>query len=303
MKSKMKSLERADTLAFFAFAAPWILGFVFLTLIPMAASFVMSFSQWNILSPPVWNGADNYRDIFTDPLFYKSVQVTLLYTLFSVPLNIVASIFVAILLNNNLPGMRVFRTLFYLPAIISGVVVALLWLWIYNPDYGIINSVLRLVGIQGPQWVYGQDWALPSLVAMSLWSIGGNMVLYLAGIQSISTELYEAASIDGAGFWARFVKVTLPGISPVILFTLLTGIIGALQTFTQAFVMTEGGPNNATFFYAYYIYNNAFRFRKMGVACAQAWVLFAIIFAITMVSLRVTKGMVHYDSKEGGEIL
>ena len=299
---RKRSLERGNTLAFFAFASPWILGFVFLTLIPMLASLFMSFTEWNILSPPIWNGLDNYRTIFTDKLFYKSVQVTLIYTLFSVPLNIVASVFVAMMLNTNLRGTRVFRTIFYLPAIISGVVIAILWLWIYNPDYGIINGFLRLLGIEGPQWIYGADWALPSLIIMSLWGIGSNMVLYLAGLQGISTEFYEAASIDGAGFWSKFFNITLPGISPVLLFTLLTGIINALQTFTQAFVMTQGGPNNATHFYAYYIYNNAFQWRKMGEACAQAWILFIIIFIITLIALKITRGFIHYDSKEGGEI-
>lgn len=196
-----------------------------------------------------------------------------------------------------------FRTIFYLPAIVSGVVVAIVWLWIYNPDYGIINSFLRIFGIQGPGWVYDENWALPSVVIMSLWGIGSNIVIYLASLQSISTELYEAASIDGANFWNRLIKITLPGMSPVLLFTLLTGIINALQTFTQAFVMMQGGPNNATNFYAYYIYNNAFVWHKMGEACAQAWILFVVIFILTFITLKLTGGHVYYDSKEGGDIL
>ncbi len=302
IKLKMKA-KTADTLWFFVFAAPWILGFIFLTLIPMAISLHISFTDWNILSDPDWVGLVNYKTIFNDSLFYKSMKVTLSYTTLSVPLNIVLSIFVAMLLNNNLRGMKMFRTIFYLPAIVSGVVVAIVWLWIYNPDYGIINSFLRIFGIQGPGWVYDENWALPSVVIMSLWGIGSNIVIYLASLQSISTELYEAASIDGANFWNRLIKITLPGMSPVLLFTLLTGIINALQTFTQAFVMTQGGPNNATNFYAYYIYNNAFVWHKMGEACAQAWILFVVIFILTFITLKLTGGHVYYDSKEGGDIL
>lgn len=303
MKSiKIKSKTK-DTLGFFLFASPWILGFIFLTLIPMGASLYISFTEWNILSDPVWVGLENFKTIFSDPLFYKSLEVTLSYTVLSVPLNIILSIFVAILLNNNLKGMRLFRTIFYLPAIVSGIVVAIVWLWIYNPDYGVINSFLRIFGVQGPGWVYDEKWALPSIVIMSLWGIGSNIVIYLAALQSISTEIYEAAHIDGANFWNRLISITLPGMSPVLLFTLLTGIINALQTFTQAFVMTQGGPNNATNFYAYYIYNNAFVWHKMGEACAQAWILFVIIFILTFVTLKLTNGHVHYDSKEGGDIV
>jgi multiple sugar transport system permease protein len=297
-----RSGKRADTIAFFAFASPWILGFMGLTVIPMFASLAISFTRWNILSSAQWTGFLNYKTIFQDPLFYKSVRVTLLYTVFAVPLVIILSVFVSILLNNNLPGMRGFRTITYLPSVVSGVVVALLWTWVYNPDYGIINSGLAVFGIRGPGWIFDQHWALPSLVIMALWGIGGNMVLYLAGLQGIPTELYEAAHIDGANFFARLFSITIPGISPVLLFTLLTGIISALQTFTQAFVMTQGGPNQSTHFYAYYIYKNAFAYRKMGEACAQAWLLFVIIFIITVWVLGATRGRIYYGSSGGDKV-
>ncbi len=303
MKKGRIESSAMDTFAFFAFAAPWLIGFLFLTVIPMIASLAISFTEWDILTPPKFNGLSNFVTIFSDPLFYKSVSVTITYSVFSVPIGIVLSIFVAMLLNNKLAGMDLFRTIFYLPAIISGVVISIVWLWIYNPDFGILNSFLRLFGIKGPGWIYDENWALPSVIIMSLWNIGANIVLYLAGLQSIPTELYEAAHIDGANFWKRLTKITLPGISPVLLFTLLTGIIGALQTFTQAYVMTKGGPNNATTFYAYYIYNNAFVWHKMGEACAQAWILFIIIFLMTMLSLKASSGHVHYSSKEEGDIL
>lgn len=298
----MKTRTR-DTIAFFLFISPWLIGFVVFTIVPMLASLFISFTDWNILTPPVWSGTKNFQTIFSDPLFYKSIQVTLTYTLFSVPLNIILSIFVAMLLNNALPGMRLFRTIFYLPAIVSGVVISVIWLWIYNPDYGLINGFLAMFGIEGPGWVYDENWALPSLIIMSLWGIGTNIVLYLAGLQSISTEFYEAAHIDGANFWQRLIYITLPSMSPVLLFTTLTGIINSLQTFTQAFVMTDGGPNNATNFYAFYIYNNAFVWRKMGEVCAQAWILFIIIFILTMITLKVSNGHVHYGNKEDGKIV
>ncbi len=301
-KSAMKTRTR-DTIAFFLFISPWLIGFVVFTIVPMLASLFISFTDWNILTPPVWSGTKNFQTIFSDPLFYKSIQVTLTYTLFSVPLNIILSIFVAMLLNNALPGMRLFRTIFYLPAIVSGVVISVIWLWIYNPDYGLINGFLAMFGIEGPGWVYDENWALPSLIIMSLWGIGTNIVLYLAGLQGISTEYYEAAHIDGANFWQRLIYITLPSMSPVLLFTTLTGIINSLQTFTQAFIMTDGGPNNATNFYAFYIYNNAFVWRKMGEACAQAWILFIIIFILTMITLKVSNGHVHYGNKEDGKIV
>lgn len=301
-KDRFKTRTR-DTIAFFLFISPWLIGFVFFTVIPMIASLGISFTEWNILSDPKWIGAGNYQTIFTDPLFYQSVKVTLIYTLFAVPLNIILSIFVAMLLNNTLKGMSLFRTIFYLPAIVSGVVISVVWLWIYNPDYGLINGFLSLFGIEGPGWVYDENWALPSLIIMSLWGIGTNIVLYLAGLQGISTEFYEAAHIDGANFWQRLIYITLPSMNPVLLFTTLTGIINSLQTFTQAFIMTEGGPNNATNFYAFYIYNNAFVWRKMGEACAQAWILFIIIFILTVLTLKVSNGHVHYNSKEEGNIV
>lgn len=292
-----------DTIAFFAFAFPWIFGFVFLTVIPMLASLIMSFTEWDILSSPKWVGLGNFKTIFTDPLFYQSIKVTMTYTLFSVPLSVIISVFIAMLLNNKLHGMDFFRTVFYLPAVISGVVISIVWLWIFNPEFGVINNILKMVGIQGPGWVYDENWAMPSMIIMSLWGIGGNIVIYLAALQSISTELYEAAHIDGAGFWARFKNITVPGISPVLLFTFLTGIINALQTFTQAFVMTSGGPNNSTLFYAFYIYNNAFIWHKMGEACAQAWILFVIIFVLSFISIKLSTRHVHYDAKEGGDII
>lgn len=301
IKSKLSKMERQERRGFFLFISPWLIGFVLFMLVPMCASVYISLTEWNILRAPVFVGLENFKTIFRDPLFYKSVKVTLTYAVFSVPLGVFTSIFVALLLNNKLPGMHVFRTIFYLPAVVSGVVVAIVWLWMYQPEYGIINTLLAKIGIEGPKWIYSESWAMPSLVIMSLWNVGGNIVLYLAALQGVPTEYYEAAQIDGAGWWARFRCITLPGISPTLLFTSLTGIIGAMQTFTQAYVMSSGGPNNATLFYAYYIYNNAFVYRKMGIACAQAWIMFIIIGILTALSLKVSQGHVYYEGNvEGG---
>ena len=268
----------------------------------MLISLGISFTEWNILTPPEWAGWGNYEELASDPLFYKSLQVTFIYTLVTVPLHVVVSIFIAILLNNKLRGMNFFRTIFYMPAVVSGVVVAIVWLWMFNPEFGIFNNLLGMIGIEGPKWIYEEAWALPSLILMSLWNVGGSIVLYLAGLQNISTELYEAAQIDGAGWWAQFFNITIPGISPVLFFTLITGIINALQIFTPAFIMTNGGPNNATNFYAYYIYNNAFRWQKMGMASAQAWILFILIFLISLIAIRVVGKYIYYEAKEGNII-
>lgn len=296
------SKKDRDTIAFFAFASPWIIGFLFLTLIPMVASLYISFTDWDILTPPNWVGLDNYRRMLADPLFYRSMSVTLIYTLIGVPLHLCVSLALSMLLNNSMPGVRIFRTIFYLPAVISGVVVAVVWLWMYNPDFGIINGFLRTIGIEGPRWIFSEQWALPSIMILTLWSVGGNMVIYLAALQNVPTEQYEAAKVDGARWWARFWHITIPGISSVLLFTLLMGIIAALQIFTPALIMTGGGPNNATLFFAFHIYRNAFVFQRMGLACALAWVLFVVIFVVCTICLRLTRGMVHYESDEGGSI-
>lgn len=296
-------LEREERRGFFLFISPWLIGFVLLMLVPMLTSAYISLTRWNLLKPPVFVGLENFKTIFADPLFYKSMRVTFTYTLFAVPLNIVLSVFMAILLNNKIKGMNVYRTLFYLPAVVSGVVIALVWMWMFQPEFGIINNLLSYIGIQGPKWIYDENWAMPSLILMSLWNVGGNIVLYLAALQGVPTEQYEAASIDGARWLDKFLNITLPGISPTLLFTTLTGVINSLQTFTQAYVMTNGGPNESTTFYAYYIYNNAFVYRKMGEASAQGWIMFAIICVISLLIMKTSAGKVYYDGGEEGDLL
>ena len=296
-----KSLR--ESLPFLAYASPWLIGLLVLLLVPIIASLYLSMTSWDILTPPKWVGLGNYREIFNDPLFYKSMRVTLVYSAFSVPLGVIISFFIALLLNNDIKGMNIFRTIYYLPAVVSGAAVSLLWAWMFNPEFGLINNLLLKVGINGPAWIYDEVWVMPSLILMSLWGIGGGIIMYLSGLQGIPTELYEAATIDGAGWWQRLRHVTLPSMSPVLLFTNLTGIIGAMQTFTQAYVMTSGGPNNASLFYAFYIYSHAFSWHKMGKACALAWILFAVILVLSLAVLYVSRRYVYYESKEAADIV
>lgn len=289
--------------SFWLFTSPWIIGFLLLTVIPMGASFVISFMEWNILTDPKWVGLDNYIEIFNDKLFYQSLKVTLTYTALSVPINVCLSILTAMLLNSNIKGINIYRTVYYLPSVVSGVVVSLLWAWIFNRDFGLINDLLSKIGIQGPGWISDEKWVMASLVIMSVWGIGGSIIMYLSGLQSVPKYLYESALLDGAKWWSRLFNITLPSMSPILLFTTLTSIIGSLQTFTQAYVMTEGGPNNASLFYAYYIYKNAFKWRKMGIACALAWILFIVVLVISLIALKVSSKYVYYESEEGGKIL
>lgn len=291
------------SMSFLLFASPWLIGFMLLMFVPMVASLIISLTKWDILTDPQWIGIKNYITIFKDPLFYKSLRVTLLYTFLYVPLHIVASLTVAMLLNRKGSGINLFRTIFYLPSIISSTAVALLWAWIFHPEFGLLNSMLNKFGIMGPGWIFDEQWVMGSLLIMSLWSFGGGLLIYLSGLQSIPTELYEVAQIDGANKWHQFIHVTLPCLSPILLFTTLTGIIGALQTFSQAYVMTSGGPNNASLFYAFYVYNHAFVWHKMGIASALAWIMFVLIFLITGIVLKFASKRVYYTSKEDGGIL
>lgn len=299
--SKIKSIFRKNKFLFFI--SPWIIGFLLLTVIPMVSSFAISFTEWNILTKPKFVAFANYIDVFNDPLFYKSLRVTLVFTALSVPINVVLSLFVAILLNSEIKCINLYRTIYYLPAVVSGVVVSLLWTWIFNSEFGLLNNFLLKFGIQGPRWLSDEFWVMPAMVIMSTWGIGGGIIMYLSGLQGIPAYLYESARLDAAGWWTRLIKITIPSMSPILLFTTLTNVIGSLQTFTSAYIMTGGGPNNQTLFYAFYVYKHAFTWKQMGKACALAWLLFLIIMAITMLLLKVSKGKVYYESKDGGDLL
>ena len=283
----------------FLFITPWLLGFLIFTAGPMLVSFYLSFCRYdmNTLS---WAGTKNYQVLLTeDPLFWKSLTNTALYVLFSVPLGLTGSLLIALLLNQKVKGIPLFRTLFYLPSLVPAVASSLVWIWVFHPDNGLLNNGLARIGIKGPAWLLDPHTALASLIIMGLWGIGGGrMIIFLAGLQGISDELYEAASLDGAKGWASFRHVTLPMLSPTIFFNLILGIIGSFQVFTSAFVMTNGGPNNATLMYVLYLYNNAFRYFKLGKASAMAWILFVILLIFTIIQFKNSAKWVYY---EGGE--
>lgn len=295
---RRSTMARREALDGFLFALPWFLGFVLLTAGPMAASLYLSLTNYNMLSPPQWVGLANYQKLFTgDPLFWTALGNTAYYVLFSVPLSMVGSLALSLLLNQPLWGIRLWRTLFYLPAVTSGVAVILLWAWLLNPDVGLVNRGLAWLHLPQPAWLADPAWSKPALILMSLWGLGSGMVIYLAGLQAIPQHLYEAAEIDGAGRWRRFLSVTLPMLSPTIFFNLILNVISSFQVFTQAFVLTQGGPLNSTLFYVLYLFQQAFRFLHMGMASAMAWVLLVIVLAMTVVQFAFSGRWVYYEGE------
>lgn len=293
---RIAKAARKEELAFHLFTAPWAIGFLVFTLGPMVASLLLSFTEYNISKPPMWVGLGQYhKALFEDDAFWISLKVTFVYSVTSIPLHLIFGLVIAMLLNSEIPAVSVWRTLYYLPSVLSGVAVAVLWMLVFHPTQGILNTLLAIVGIQGPQWLFDKNWALPALVIMSMWGVGGSMIIYLSSLQGIPTTLYEAATIDGATSWRKFWSITLPMITPVIFFNLVMGIIGALQSFTNAFVMTEGGPQNATLFYGLRLYYAAFRDVRMGYASMLAWVLFIIILALTATVVRSSSFWVYYE--------
>jgi len=293
---KRGSLARREEIDGWLLASPWLIGFVIFTAGPMLASFVLAFTQYDALTPPIWTGLANLKKaLITDPLVLHSLKITTIYAITSIPLRIAIGLFLAMLLNTKIRGLSLYRTIFYLPAVVSGVAVALLWQWLYNPDFGPLNYLLSLVGINGPAWLLDPHWALASLVIMSLWSVGQGIVIYLAGLQGISTELYEAAEVDGATWWSRTRFITIPMMTPVIFFELIIGMINALQVFTEAYVMTQGGPGDATRFFMLYLYQNGFQFYKMGYASTLAWILFVYILVLSILVVRSSGSWVHYE--------
>ncbi len=280
---------------FWFFTSPWILGFIFLSGGPIIASLVLSFTNYSITAPPAWVGIQSYANLLTDPIYIKSIGVTLTYTFLSVPLSLTFALAVAVLLSQDIRFLGVFRTIFYLPAVISGVAVSLLWEWVLNPQFGLANYVLSWFGIHGLLWFEGNHSVILAFVIMSIWAMGGQMVILLAALNSVPKVLYEAAEIDGASPWKRFLHITLPMISPSILFNLITGMIASFQVFVPAQVITQGGPNFNSEFYVLYLFNNAFQYFRMGYASAQAWVLFVLIMILTVVLLTISKRYVYYE--------
>ena len=281
------------------FISPWVIGFLAFRLIPFLMSFYYSFTFYPILETPKWIGLDNFVRLFNDPRFLTSLYNTAYYAFFAVPLGALAGISLAMLLNMKVRGMSIWRTIFYLPSITPVVATSLVWLWMFNPRAGVINFVLSLVGIDGPGWLGSPVWSKPALILMSLWGVGGAVVIYLAALQDVPRELVEASQLDGANVPQQIWHVTLPMISPVILFNVITGLIGAFQFFTEVHVMTggSGSPADSTMMMSIYLWQSAFRFFKMGYASAQAWVLFVIIVVFTVIMFRVSGKVVYYGGK------
>lgn len=277
------------------FAAPAVLGFFLWVVGPMLYSAYLSMTDWDLIRDPRFIGLANFARMFNDPLFFKSLSVTFVYTIFHVPLTLVLAFAVAMLLNTKTRGMAFFRTLYYLPNIVPAVANAVLWVWIFNSEFGLLNMVLRLLGINKVLWLQDPNTALPALIIMSLWSMGNVMIIFLAGLNGIPEELYEAARIDGANFGAAFRFITIPLMTPVIFFNLVLQIIGSFQVFTSGFLVTAGGPNYSTNFYVLYLFRTAFTYFDMGYASALAWVLFFIVLALSLVVFRSSSRWVHYE--------
>ena len=280
------------------FVAPWILGSVVFILYPVVASAIYSVCEYSVLMKPVYIGAGNYRDLLDDDVFRLSLWNTVKFGLASLPLGIIVSLGLAALLHINAVGRATFRAIFFLPSLVPVVANAMVWLWMFNGEYGLINYGLRLVGVQGPNWLSEVGWAMTAMVLMGFWGVGYSVVIFLAAFQEVPVELYEAAELDGASLWQRFWRVTIPMISPVIFFQFITGLIGVLQVFAGPYILTHGGPARSTMFYTQYLFDNAFRYLRMGYACAMAWILFVIILILTWVAMKASKRFVHYQGQE-----
>ncbi len=283
-----------------AFALPAILGFLIFTVGPMLASLVFSFMDYKIISTPTWLGFDNYVKLFngTDPWFWPSVKATAKYVLFSVPANLLFAFFVAMLLNNQMKCRALFRSIFYVPSIVPGVASSFVWMLMMNPNFGIFNMILKALGLPLSQWIYAESSVVPSIVFMGIFGTGSTMVIFLAGLQNIPRHYYEALEVDGGNGLHKFLYITLPMISPTLFFNFIMGLIGAFQVFGAAYIMTEGGPNNASLFYVYNLWRTAFTHMEMGLASAEAWVLFIVIMIFSVIVFKTSKLWVYY---EGGQ--
>jgi multiple sugar transport system permease protein len=293
---KKHSLNKKEMYYGFVFVSPWVIGFLVFGLYPIGMSFYYSLCQYDVLRVPQFIGLRNYSQLlFEDTYFWTSIWNTLYYTVIRVPLAIAGSLLLAVLVNNAVKGIKIFRTIYFIPSIVTGVVLSVLWLWMLNPQFGLVNNLLSYFGIQGPLWLLDPDWSKPSMILMSLWSIGGGrMLVFLAALQGIPQHLYEAVEIDGGGWWTKLKSVTIPMLSPVLFLWTILEVILSLQVFVEAYVMTKGGPLNSTMFYNLYLYNRAFEDFDMGYASALAWLLLVITLVITVIQFRFSKKWVHY---------
>ncbi|HEY8348477.1 MAG TPA: sugar ABC transporter permease [Clostridia bacterium] len=297
LKERSLSLKRREALNFYLYISPWLLSFLVLTIYPMLDSFLLSFTDAAIGGDFNFIGLENFRKAFTvDPQFWVSFRNTILYVLMYVPANLIISFFLGYLLSRNIKALGFFRTVFYIPYITSGVAVTVMWGWIFNGSYGLINYLLSLIGIEGPNWLADKRYALICIVIISLWSIGNGIIIMLAGIQDIPATYYESAQIDGASSLRQVFSITIPLTTPTIYFNLVIGIISAFQLFNQPYILTQGGPVNATRTVAMVVFQNAFQYGRMGYASCVAWVLFVVIMAVTLIIQSSSKRWVFYDN-------
>jgi multiple sugar transport system permease protein len=301
------SLRAKEAAAGYFFIFPFLIGFLWFTAIPMGVALYIAFTEYNIVQPPEWVGVHHFVRLFEDTRLRKALLNTTFYAGLSVPLNLAASFIAALAMNSKIKGIRVYRTIFYLPSVIPAVANVMLWLWIFNPQFGIANFLLGLVGIEGQKWFLDPNLSKPCMIIMGLWGIGPTMVIYLAGLQGVPLELYEAAEIDGAGAWGQFLNITIPMMSSVTFFNLIMGIIGAFQVFALAFVLIEtgaggsatagaAGVKDSLLFYVYYLYQRGFNYQHMGYASAMGWLLLLIILVLTVIQFRLAGSWVYYEA-------
>jgi multiple sugar transport system permease protein len=296
-RRKTGNIERAQLKWGYFFIVPCILGLFTFNFGPMFFSFFMSFTRWDIVRPPEFIGIKNYIEILKDSLAAHSLGVTIYYTSLSVPLITLVSFLIAVLLNTGVKGISVFRTIFYIPSIVPMVASSAIWLYIFDPMFGLLNSILRIFGFPPQEFIYSRGGVIPGLSIMAVWAAGNTVVIYLAGLKGISRQLYEAADLDGANPIQKFMKITVPLMTPIIFFNMIMSMIAAMQTFTQAYIMTGGGPNNASLFYSLLLYRTAFQLQRMGYASAMSWILFMIIGILTFITFRTSDRWVFYESK------
>ncbi|MEH7235326.1 carbohydrate ABC transporter permease [Bacillus sp. JJ1562] len=294
--------QRKALLVGLLFASPWIIGFIIFQLYPIIMSFYYSLTNYNLFTAPEWAGLENYKELFKDDKFYLSLYNTVYITVFGLVPQLVFSLVMALILNMNVKGQSLYRTIYFLPTLVPVVASSLLWMWLFNSQYGLINEFLGAIGLFEPNWLLDPAWTKGAIIIMGFWATGTNTIMYLAALQDVPKTFYEAAEIDGANIWQKFWHITFPAISPITLFLLIIGLIGSFQTFTQAHVLgtqsqSVGGPENSMLFYAVYLYQTAFSFLKMGYASAMAWILFVIVLILTILVFKSSAKWVYY----GGE--
>lgn len=295
---RRRSLQQQEAIWGYLFIAPWLVGFFAFSAGPILSMLYLSLTEYSVLAPPVWTGFTNYLKIFTaDPLFWTSLYNTVYYVLLAVPLEVVIAFVIALMLNGKIRGLAAYRTLFYLPVVVPSVASSVLWVWLLDPQLGILKYLLSLVGLGSPDWLQSEIWSKPAIVSLGVWYLGTYMIIYLAGLQGVPRHLYEAAAIDGADWWSKLWVVTIPMMTPTIFFNLLMGIINSFQVFTFAYIMTNGGPLNSTLFYVLYIYQNAFQYFEMGYATALSTILLVVVLVATMLVMRWSQGWVYYEGQ------